>query len=342
VHRFFKDMKPLRSKYFSPAVHITIWILLLAVPAILFRNRAQTFYGLNHWFFFLTSLYHIGIFYLNAYFLYPALVTKKRWWLYIISLAVVIVASNKLKIYLLSLNPAFQLTDDNKRVIFFSILPFIVASIFFRLISDRIMFERLEKEARAQRMDAELKFLRSQVSPHFLFNMMTNMVALARQQSDLLEPSLIKLSDLLRYMLYDSAEQKIAVGNEIDSIKNYVALQQLRFGEDVRIDLKIENDRASCFVEPMLLVPFIENAFKHGIGLLKDPYIKIKLRVHECQLAFEVINNFNAANLSKDKKSGIGLANVKNRLALLYSGKYKLEIDESGNVFSVQLNLDLS
>jgi len=335
-------MKPLRSIYFSPAVHITIWILLLAVPTILFRNNVQTFYGLTHWFFFLGSLYHIGIFYLNAYFLYPVLLTKKRWWLYILSLVAIIVLSNKVKIFLLQLNPAFQLTDDNKRVIFFSLLPFIFASILFRLISDRIRFERLEKEARTQRMDAELKFLRSQVSPHFLFNMMTNMVSLARQKSDLLEPSLIKLSDLLRYMLYDSAEEKITAGNEIDNIKNYVALQQLRFGEDVQVHLKIENDCPVCMVEPMLLIPFIENAFKHGIGMLKDPYIKIQLRIKDYQLKFEVSNNFNAANLSKDKNSGIGLANVKNRLKLLYPDKYKLEISENNNIFSVQLNIDLS
>ena len=334
-------MKPLRSTYFSSVVHITIWILLLSVPTILFRNRVQTFYGLTHQFLFLGTLYHIGIFYLNAYLLYPVLLTKKRWWIYVLSLAAIILLSDKVKIYLLLLNPNFLLTDDNKRIIFFSLLPFIIAGILFRLISDRIRFERLEKEARTQRMDAELKFLRSQVSPHFLFNMMANMVSLARQQSDLLEPSLIKLSDLLRYMLYDSAEEKITAGNETDNIKNYVALQQLRFGEDVMVDLNIENDCAECLVEPMLLIPFIENAFKHGVGMLKDPYIKIRLNIKAYQLVFEVINNFNKANLSKDKNAGIGLANVKNRLRLLYPNKYKLEITEHNNVFSVQLNIDL-
>src|SRR6185436_4970444 len=136
---------------------------------------------------------------------------------------------------------SFTLTPENRRVIFFSLIPLLIASIIFRLISDRMRFERMEKEARAERLDAELKFLQSQVSPHFLFNMLTNMVSLARKKSDLLEPSLIKLSDLLRYMLYDSVEDKIPVYRETEQLENYIALQQLRFGEDVKMTALIKN-----------------------------------------------------------------------------------------------------
>jgi two-component system, LytTR family, sensor kinase len=332
-------MKFIRSAYFTPLLHIAIWCLLLAIPAVVLWN--ESWQGLSQLFFFITTLYHIGLFYFNAYFLYPRLLTRKWWWLYIICVAAIIRFSYYAKIYILQLNPHFVLTEDNQKVIFFSLLPLFIASIIFRLISDRIRFERLEKEARTQRLDAELKFLRSQVSPHFLFNMMTNMVSLARQKSDLLEPSLIKLSDLLRYMLYDSTEEKITISNEIENLKNYIALQQLRFGEDVKVDLAIKNDCAECLVEPMLLVPFIENAFKHGVGMIKDPYIKINLCIKDKLLVFEITNNFNPANLSKDKSSGIGLANVKSRLQLLYPEKYHLLITDSNNIFSVQLKIKL-
>ena len=176
----------------------------------------------------------------------PKLLTKKYWWLYILSLVAIIITAYHTKVYFLQLDPGFQSSEENKRVIVFGLMPFLFASIIFRLISDRIRFERMEKEARAERLDAELKFLRSQISPHFLFNMMTNMVSLARQKSDLLEPSLIRLSELLRYMLYDSIEEKISVSKEIDHIQNYVALQQLRFGEDVSVNLEIKNDCAEC------------------------------------------------------------------------------------------------
>jgi LytS/YehU family sensor histidine kinase len=204
-------------------------------------------------------------------------------------------------------------------------------------VYDRIRFERMEKESRAQRLDAELELLRSQVSPHFLFNMLTNMVSMARLQSNLLEPSLIRLSELLRYMLYESNEEKIPIGKEIEQIENYVSLQQLRFGEDVTISLEIQNDYPEGMLEPMLLVPFIENAFKHGIGMVKDPFIKITLTVKEQLLNFTVMNNYNPANQSKDRHSGIGLNNVKNRLELLYANNYQLNIANSDGIYSVHL-----
>ena len=220
-------------------------------------------------------------------------------------------------------------------------MPFIIASIIFRLISDRINLERSRKEARAEQLTSELKYLRSQVSPHFLFNTMTNLVALARQQSPLLETSLIKLSELLRYMLYDTSREKITIDDEIEQVKNYLSLQQLRFGEGVDIRLDIKNNAGGSFIEPMLLIPFIENAFKHGIGLVQRPFIYIEIEIVEQKLFFMVSNNYNAENRSKDENSGIGLANVRNRLELLYPAKYQLLVTGENNVFKAQLNLDL-
>ena len=331
-------MKFLLQEYFTLALHFIIWTLLLLIPSVLFWD--QKFFGLSHKFFFITSLYHIGFFYFNAYFLYPKLLTRKRWILYLLSVALFVIASYQIKIFILQLNPGFSLTPQNRGVIGFGIIPFLIAGIIYRLISDRIRFEKKEKEAKAERLDAELKFLRSQVSPHFLFNMLTNMVSLARKKSDLLEPALIKLSDQLRYMLYDSLEKKIPLGKEIDHIVNYIELQQLRFGEDVHVGLEINNDCAGSRIEPMLLLPFVENAFKHGVGM-PHSYIKIQLTAKEHLLEFSVTNNYNPANLSKDKNSGIGLANIKNRLKLSYFDKYKLDITDNEGVFSVKLNLAL-
>ncbi|MEP6951069.1 MAG: histidine kinase [Ginsengibacter sp.] len=333
-------MSLFRLKYFTPGIHFLIWIVLLGIPTLIFGNR--TFLGLQRNFFFITNICHIGLFYLNALFLYPRLLTKKRWPLYILTLAAIVAFSYYAKLYLLKLNPAFHLTTENNQVIFFAIIPFIIASIIFRLVSNRIRFEKLEKESKAEQLASELKFLRLQVSPHFLFNMMTNMVSLGRQKSDLLEPSLIRLSELLRYMLYDSAEETIPISKETEQLENYVSLQQLRFGEDVKVELEIQNNCPDSLIEPMLLVPFIENAFKHGVGMIKDPYIKIQLLVKDQVLNFKVTNSYNAANLSKDKNSGIGLMNVKNRLELLYSQKYKLDIADANQIFSVHLNLVLS
>jgi LytS/YehU family sensor histidine kinase len=200
----------------------------------------------------------------------------------------------------------------------------------------------MEKERRAERLAAELKFLRQQISPHFLFNMMTNMVSLARQGSPLLEPSLIKLSELLRYSLYESGDGKILLSSEVTLVRNFVDLQQLRFGEDVDIRMDMPDPEAGEVIEPMLLIPFVENAFKHGIGMVKHAFIHIELRVEGRQLYFMVSNNYNRDSFAKDKSSGIGLANTRSRLELLYPGRHKLIITDEGEIYKVELNLVLS
>jgi two-component system, LytTR family, sensor kinase len=328
------------EKYFSIGLHALTWCMLLAIPIIFFSGR--TFEGLSHTFFIVTNIYHIGLFYLNAYYLYPKLLNKKWWWVYLICLEVILHSSKLVKVYLLELDPSFQLTELNERIIFFGPFPFIAASIVFRLIYDRIKSQKKEKESQAEKLSAELKFLRSQISPHFIFNVMTNLVSLARQKSDLLEPSLIRLSELLRYMLYETSKDKFPVDAEIEYLKNYISLQQLRFGDDVRIDATWDIDEKSCFIEPMLLVPFVENAFKHGIGMVKDPYIDIQLRVRNGHLSFKITNNYDNQNISKDKSSGIGLDNIKRRLNLLYEGKYHLAISNKNGIYSAELKLELA
>jgi two-component system, LytTR family, sensor kinase len=333
-------MKWWRRKYFNVSMHLVIWGLLISIPTLFIPW--QPFLGLPHAFFLITGLFHIGVFYLNAYFLFPKLFTRKYWWLYIFSIAAVVFISFHIKLYFVSLDPQFHLTNANKGVLRFGIVPFIVASFIFRLISDRLRYERLEKEARSEKLSSELKFLRSQVSPHFLFNMLTNMVSLARHKSDLLEPSLIRLSDLLRYMLYDSQKEKISIATEVEQIRNYVQLQQLRFQDSVCVELNIRNNSNESHIEPMLLIPFIENAFKHGIGAQKDPYIIINVDAQNKHLDFSVSNNYVKGNASKDENPGIGLNNVKNRLRLLYPGRFQLSIDDENAVFFVHLTLNLS
>jgi two-component system, LytTR family, sensor kinase len=329
------------SKYVSTGIHVLIWVSVLVIPIFIFHNIPIAT-GLPDYFFLITNIYHIGLFYLNVYFLYPVLVTRKSWWLYIPVLAFILTLSYYAKLFILKWAfPGFILTVFNNRILFFPPLAFLIASFIFRFVRDRIEYEKLEKERKSERLTAELKFLRSQISPHFLFNMMSNMVSLARQKSDLLESSLLKLSDLLRYMLYESDKDRFLISNEITYLKSYVELQQLRFGEDVNLHLEIKESKEDCFIEPMLLIPFVENAFKHGIGIVINPFINIILEIKNHQLFFSVSNNYNRSNISKDLNSGIGIMNVKNRLNLLYPGKNKLMIQDDGNTYTVNLNLEM-
>lgn len=331
----------MRFRLSTPVIHLLVWSILFLIPLLLFQDQPDPT-GLPRGFFFVTNLYHIGLFYFNAYFLYPRLLTKKWWWLYLISLAALVAVSFQLKMLVIRLmDPGFELTDIKARIIFFPPVAILFISSIFRLVVDRINQDKREKEIRAERLDSELKFLRSQISPHFLFNMLTNMVALARVKSDLLEPSLIKLSELLRYMLYQPGKEKISMEEEVGYLKSYIELQQLRFGDSVEVQLDIENEAPDCEIEPMLLVPFVENAFKHGIGLIRQPYIAIQLKSVKGQLHFTVANNYNKQHFSKDNSSGIGLVNVRNRLSLLYPGKHVLTIDDTGELYKVSLQITL-
>jgi two-component system LytT family sensor kinase len=153
-------------------VHISIWLILILIPSLFFRNvKFDT--GLPKGFFVITTVIHIGLFYLNAYLLYPKLLNRRFWPIYIMVLAGIVPALYHLKLSLVRLsNPQFVLTETNKPIILFPPVPFLIASFIFIFIRSRIMLERKEKEKRAEAMASELKFLRSQISPHFLFNVM--------------------------------------------------------------------------------------------------------------------------------------------------------------------------
>lgn len=216
-------------------------------------------------------------------------------------------------------------------------------SISYRIIIDNSKLEKVRKEKENENLKTELSFLRSQVSPHFIFNILNNMVSLARKKSDMLEPSLIELSKLMRYMLYENDDERVSLGREVEYLKSYIALQLLRFGDDVTIMFNPPDDINAYYIEPMLLAPFVENAFKHGVGMVEDPQINIMLSVDDATgwLDFKVMNTIAPQQHTKDKSSGIGLHNVRRRLELLYKEDYKLDIMQNDNVFIASLKLKL-
>jgi LytS/YehU family sensor histidine kinase len=285
-------------------------------------------------FFTISGLIHMGIFYSNAFFFYPRLINK--WWWYIPSAILLLMTSFWLKYHIL----AYWFPDVLKDVtaykfIFAPSVGIFVISIIYRRIINKIRYEKVQAQRRTEQLSTELKFLRSQISPHFLFNVLTNLVSLARKKSDQLESSLIMLSDLMRYMLYDTQGKKVALTKEIEYLQSYIELQKLRFGNDVAINtvIALEGDYT---IEPMLLIPFVENAFKHGVE-----QINIQLSVKSGQLTFDVTNRFDRENV-KDENSGIGLTNVRSRLDLLYKDRHTLLIREDDNLFHVTLTLMLT
>jgi two-component system, LytTR family, sensor kinase len=241
------------------------------------------------------------------------------------------------------------LHDRDNTPIFMVIFPFTVImamSLSIRLLMDRTKSERDMKERENETLKSELSFLRSQISPHFLFNVMNNVVSLSRLKPHLVEPTLIQLSQLMRYMLYGSDEKKVTIQNEISYLQSYIDLQNLRFGDTVSVFFEKTLPTAlgtEGVLEPMLLIPFVENAYKHGIGLVRNPEIHIQIWVENGVLFFEVRNKFEPSEQStKDETSGIGLKNVSRRLELLYTNQHDLTIKQEGEWFEVHLKINLN
>jgi LytS/YehU family sensor histidine kinase len=310
-----------------------------------------------------------GVFYFNAYFLYPVVYNEKKQLLrYVLALigtiALVLWLSrfidSQLSLFnqadMVRLHPRRWGGDNRPRGGFrdrgwfgwyftnmLTYLSITGISISYRIIIDNAQQEKIRKEKENENLKTELSFLRSQVSPHFIFNILNNMASMARKKSDMLEPSIIELSNLMRYMLYESEGSKVLLTREVDYLNSYMALQLLRFGDDVTIVFNIPDNINAYYIEPMILVPFVENAFKHGIGMLTDPVIAIDLQIDgDHWLNFTVTNKVAPVNDSKDKSSGIGLANVKRRLDLLYGNNHDLQITNDGTTFTCTLKIKLN
>lgn len=285
----------------------------------------------------------IAFFYINMYVLIPRVLTKKSWVHYLGSILLcfgVVLLASELINQLLS-STGFR----PGRPFYFTTLNFLLVfglSTALRLTSDRVRFERERKERENENLKSELSLLRSQVSPHFMFNVLNNLASLARKKSDQLESVIIQLSHLMRYMLYESGEKKVTVNKEVEYLKSYIDLQKLRFGNDITINFDTDVTNGDLPIEPMLLIPFVENAFKHGLGLIVDPLIMIKLSLDDHTMSFTVKNKFNKSfGETKDPSRGIGIQNVSRRLDLLYKDLHDLKIYEANAWFIVELKLVL-
>ena len=194
--------------------------------------------------------------------------------------------------------------------------------------------------------DASLNFLKSQINPHFLFNALNTLYGTALQENAVRTGEGIqKLGDMMRFMLQENTQDKILLSRDIDYLNNYILLQKLRTSTSsaITIETQIEDYVGVLMIAPMLLIPFVENAFKHGISLVNPSHIKVTLQTNGNMLYFDVYNSIHARNENDPEKdhSGIGLENVKQRLVLLYPGRHDLSIRENASEFFIHLTLQL-
>ncbi len=213
----------------------------------------------------------------------------------------------------------------------------------YGLLLEFINFEAEKEERSNEQLKSELSFLRSQISPHFIFNILNSIVYLIRTKADKqAEDVTIRLSSLMRYMLYDSDQSMVSLDRELEYLCNYVDLQRMRFEGDVKIDFDVQGTVRGCRIEPMLLIPFVENAVKHGVSFVQEPYIHVVFSIDHGQLNFQVKNKKGKMKDDvRDESSGIGLKNVLRRLDLLYPNQHVLTIRDTEEVFEVDLQMTL-
>ena len=215
-----------------------------------------------------------------------------------------------------------------------------LTNVWLKNLKKRQKIEKDKLEVEIKLREAELKLLRAQIHPHFLFNTLNNLYGLTLEKSDKAPELVLKISNLLDYMLYRCNTPKVLLIKEIEHIRNYIELEEIRYDDRLKINFDVEGDISDQKIIPLLLIPFVENSFKHGVSKeLTDSFIDIKIAVKENELSF-IIKNSNQQKDTKpdsDIPSGIGLKNVKQRLEMIYAGNYSIDIITDDNTYTVSL-----
>ena len=318
-------------------IHIVLWILLSLLVAL--QLSQDTTYWLTQTVgFLLATLY---VFY-SHFFLLTRYLGKNKKGAYFLRLAGILLTGPFPYLF-------FHYRKLDTLDLFFefysiSLISFIIPFIFLswlarvteNLVINTIRKEQLEKQA----VEAELYYLKSQINPHFLFNTLNNIHTLVYKQAPAAPEAVMQLASLMRYMIYESNAPTVPLTKEMEYLQDYVSLQQLRYKQGPVVDLKIEGEPETCYIAPLLFIHFLENAYKHSPARLNPGDLKVRVEVKEDILTFSVQNPIGKSSATAlEEPGGIGLPNVRKRLALLYPGRHTLEIHSSGEKFTVLLKI---
>jgi two-component system LytT family sensor kinase len=328
--------------------HVFFWVVIVGLIMLLAHNGAKLSTEDLLVIFLLYGVINISLFYLNYLVLIPRFLDKKKYGVYAAAIvgAVIVYGFGKygvaifFKQYILMRVKA-QMTGFGSYFVstVFTSLAFLFLSAVLKFTVDWFLNERIQRDLENQRLSAELAFLKSQINPHFLFNSLNSIYSLAYQRSETTPEAILKLSEIMRYMLYESNDNKVDLEKELQYLQSYIDLQKIRFGNKAFIDFKVEGKIENQQIAPLLLIAFIENAFKHGVANNPLTPIRLLIDVDDAHLHFYMQNKKHMNN--RDTVGGIGLNNVQRRLNLLYPGKYNLVVNDEIDTYTVELSLVL-
>ena len=320
-------------------IHILVWTLFSALVAFQLKGDNSTQWLSTTLIFILTDLY---IFYSHFYILtrYTGQVKRNA---YFLRLAGIVLTGPLLFALLHSLGRhADHLFYEYYGMALFSLVPLFIflswlARVTENLVLNTIRKEQLEKQA----IQAELHNLRSQINPHFLFNTLNNIHTLVYKQAPAAPEAVMRLASLMRYMIYESNAPMVPLSRELDYLKDYMTLQQLRYKQAPVVDFKIDGNIGTYEIAPLLFIHLLENAYKHSPARLEPGDIKVHIAVHEKCLTFKVENPVNRKPMNNlERPGGIGMENVRKRLALLYANRHQLEISRTEETYNINLSIN--
>lgn len=287
---------------------------------------------------------HLILAYSNWFVLIPDYFKQQRYGLYFTWILGMIIGFTLGRVlieeYYLGILPQVKAYPIIRYVLtFFSLVMVWISSSLLKLLEDFIQTTAREAALKTGKLEAELKLLKSQINPHFLFNTLNNVYSLVYLKSDDAAPMLLKLSGILRYMLYECEAPQVPIQKEINYLKDCIELQVLDPKDRHKVQFEVVNHHPETSIEPLLFINFIENSFKHSSLSMLHGFIRIRLQIEAQQVLFSTENSIMPEYSPKDKVGGIGIQNVKQRLNLLYSERYTLDIRNDGKVFGVYLTL---
>ena len=313
------------------SLHVTFWgIMLVSQLAVPYVTGYLSAYDFGKAYMYIR--FAIPIYFYLSYFLIFKLIKNKKVSFY--TLASLIVITILLFFVKRPLFAYFMI------LVQLSLLWILVGGL-FRFFVDWINKDKIQLQLSKQNLQSELALLKSQINPHFLFNTIHNIDTLISVDPDKASDSLIKLSGIMRYMIYDTDADFIELSKEIDNIRQYIELQKLRQTNSDLVSFKINGKPEEIKIAPMILISFVENAFKHVTNKDVKDGISINLSIVDRKIQFSVENIFDEnVKTTKDKTKGIGLANVKRRLELIYPNRHSLEVGKSNQYFKVNLSIN--
>lgn len=344
-------------------LHVLGWTILLGLP--LYFSKSWQVGNDFLWIVFCNTIIYGIIFYTNFFILVPWFFYRNRRVSYfilslllLVSLYFVTDITNKVVIEHVTVSQAAQIKNyspdnpgnDNKQgptyrdvQLFrygFTSLFFIFLSMGIRVVERQSQIEKFQKELEKEKLNSELAMLKNQISPHFFFNTLNNIYSLISINASDAKVAVLKLSKMMRYMLYDSENGSCRLSSEIEFMSSYIDLMKLRMNDKIRLSVSFPDKFDDLNIPPLLFIPFIENAFKHGITNRRKSFIDIKLYIDNGSINFTCINSIgNGIVETSSETSGIGLENVSKRLNLLFPGKHSLKINKTEDTFEILLNI---